>query len=219
MFEVYDSSIELLPDATLEIFVEGALNVTNGYLGDGPFDSATDMDTTGDARWMDPDRLTIYSMPTISPSAQWKLFGGSVVKGRVYAKDLQYVELRHTSAFYGNVVADEVRVLEQAAIFYDHMLDSGNGFTTAGSGVFDAFDHIVPELLALTSLDAADVQAAADALDVSVTTGDSTYDGDGVVTTLPADGDDDGTEPTPRTLRVEYEITSIGGDRSAWEDV
>ena len=215
MFEVDDSSIELLPGATLRVYVDGALSITDGYLGDGPFDPVTDLDTTGDARWMEPERLVIYSMPTISPLTQWKVNGASVVKGRLYAKDLMYLELRHTSAFYGNVVANEVRILEQAAIFYDHTLDSGNGYTIPNSGVFDEFDHIMAALLSLASLDTADVQAAADAMNVAITNGLETLDGTGASAVV--EEEPEGPGPTPRPLLVEYEITSIGGDSSAWE--
>jgi len=209
-------SIEVLPGASLTLFLDKRLTVSAAYIGDGPYNFMTDMDTSGNARWMEPDQITIYSMPTTS-NMNWHIHNGSVVKGRLYAKNLHHVELRHTSAFYGNIVANDVLMREQSAIFYDHTLDAGNGYTAPNSRIYDDFDRIVAELLALASLNTFDVQSVADAMSVVVTNGSDSYEGTGASAAV-EETERPPTEPTPRPLLVEYEITSVGGDSSAWED-
>ena len=211
---VKDASIELIDDASLTIFVRGDLDIDDGYIGNGAYDPATDRDATGGASWMDPQRIAIYSVTPEDNPWNWELHHNSVVKASIYAPDLYKITIMDDSALYGRVAVPYLNLKDRAAIFYDHGLDLGSGYTNPNSSLFDEDGHIIDSFLALVSLNSTDLSALADAGDLLIYAGGTVY-GD-----IPeAEPEGGGSDPTPRTVPVNYQVVSFGTDIAEWEAI
>ncbi len=136
-----DSAIELMPGSTLDIYVRGAMMLTDSYIGDERVDNARD--NSGNAPYMDPDRVQIYSLPP--NQNDWSLKKNSVVKASIYAPGYA-MEIADDSAVYGRVAASELTIKNQGALFYDHSLDSRNGYTNTESELYNADGTLISEL-------------------------------------------------------------------------
>ncbi|UCD75600.1 MAG: hypothetical protein JSV91_01535 [Phycisphaerales bacterium] len=207
------ASIQINDDSELTIFVRGDVDIHDGYIGDGPYDSDTDRDSSGNAEWMDPERIIVYSIPSVEET-DWVLEHNSVVKGSLYAPHPDSIEIRDDSAVYGRITGREIDVKNRGAIFYDPALDSGMGYTSPDSDLFTDDGNLLEVLAALMSLDPANLIALAEAGDLLVYAGDTIY-GD-VPIIDPGNG---GTfEPTERTVTVDYEVIAFGAAMEDWED-
>ncbi len=206
-----NSAIELMPGSTLAMYVRGAMELRDSYIGDERDDNTRD--NSGNASYMDPDRVQIYSLPPYQND--WLLRNNSVVKASIYAPGYA-MEIADDSAVYGRVAAGELRIKHQGALFYDHSLDSRNGYTTTDSELYDDDGTLISELDLLLSLNESDLQNFADAIGTDVEAdGETIISTTSTVTTTvePLPGD-----PTPRPVPVEYEIISFGTDVKAWEE-
>ena len=195
-----DAAIELKPGATLTIYVRGEFLVEDSYIGDERTDNSRD--NTGNASWMDPQRIRIFSMAPDS-GTNWELKNNSVVKASIYAPTERF-EVENDSALYGRVTAERVEVKNNGAIFYDHGLAGLGGYTDPDSPIYDSDGYLKDALGLLTSLDPEVLAALSDALGVDVLAGGTSGP------QLPG-------QPTPRPVPVEYEIVSFGTDMTEWE--
>ncbi len=206
-----NSAIELMPGSTLDMYVRGAMELRDSYIGDERVDTARD--NSGNAPYMDPDRVQIYSLPPYQND--WLLRNNSVVKASIYAPGYR-MEIADDSAVYGRVAAGELRIKHQGALFYDHSLDSRNGYTNTDSKLYDADGTLISELDLLWSLNDSDLQSFADAIGTDVEAeGETIISTTSTATTTPEPLPGD---PTPRPVPVEYEIISFGTDVKAWEE-
>ncbi len=206
-----NSAIELMPGSTLAMYVRGAMELSDSYIGDERVD--TTRDNSGNAPYMDPDRVQIYSLPPYQND--WSLEDNSVVKASIYAPGYA-MEIADDSAVYGRVAADELRIRDQGALFYDHSLDSRNGYTNTDSKLYDAGGALIAELSLLLSLNDSDLQSFADAIGTDVRGGGETIVSatampDAAAVVLPGD-------PTPRPVPVDYQIVTFGTDVKTWEE-
>jgi hypothetical protein len=191
------SAIELKdPDDSLRIYVADLLIMQNGYVGDHRTDNTRDVD--GTASWMDPERLVIYGSG--DATNMWQMNGDSVVKASIYAPQVDF-RMHDLSALYGRVAANTLEMTGGTSIYYDHTLDGGFGYSNLQSPVYDETDHILQPLQDLTSMDAANLDAAADLVGYPLECSGTTYDGSlplipPVLPPLPPD------TPTPRSVGV-----------------
>jgi len=191
-----DSSIVLENGATLTVFVKDEFQFDDSdvrALGDN-----SSRTTNGNAHWIDPTRLVVYEYS--ADSTTWKVDNDAVLKGSIYAPNKK-LELDHDSALYGQVVAKEVVVHHNSAIYYDHILDKKNGYTNKDSAIYDSDGKVKTEVKSLTSLSKSLV--------------------DGVVTLISVDDESskviNAGDPTPRTVKVSYEIVSFASNVPSWE--
>lgn len=214
-------AIELKSGARLRLYVRGgvgttAVSISDSYIGDLRSDSTRD--NTGKATWMDPQRVTLFSVQPLLGSYEWRIERNSVIKGSLYAPTCSTITMMNTSAVYGRIAATALDMRDDAALFYDACLDMRCGYTNPKSAVFDADGHILSQILTLTSLDSAMLQATADLAGVTIKsdTGTKTVSApsDLVADTPEVLGPGD---PTPRTVYVEYDLTTFGNNVSQWE--
>lgn len=205
------SFIELLPSATLTLFVFGDFDMSGNYIGELRADRLV-RDNAGGATYMDPQRIQIFDMGnTAIPT--WHLQQNTVVKGSLYGPaTLTRVEI--DSAVYGRVAADTIELVNNAAIYYDPSLNLNAGYRNASSDLFAPDATIKPAFQNLVSLNDADVDAAATSEQLLVYALDQSFDHRVSGATVPVPP---GT-PTPRPVAVRIEIQSIGMDVRPWED-
>ena len=192
-----DARIELQDGATLTAHIADAFTLQNA---DVDAVGAT-RDATGDAGWIDPARVTFFEY---NPSGMmpWRLDVGAVFKGSIYAPS-NSVELSGGSAIYGRVTAFEVTVHNGSAIYYDHGLDTRNGYIPEESPIYDDDDEVDPIIETnATSLDPVTLTLVNTLLKASR------------VSIAPVVGVND---PTPRTVDVTYEIVSMSSPTASWE--
>jgi hypothetical protein len=211
------SAIELKPGASLQMYIGGALTLTDAYIGEERGHNLRD--NSGMAPWIEPTRLQVFSIPPRSTPVDWALNNNSVLKASVYAPDLNKLEIKNDSAIYGRVASTDVYLSGNGALFYDPSMNSGRGYTEPDSMLFAADDHIETSFKTLSSLSALDLQVAANlsmAKILGVRRGQSKFvpislieDGPGVVLV---------TEPHPRPIEVEYEMVTFGWDPEKYED-
>jgi hypothetical protein len=207
------AAIILQPDATLTIFVGDDLNIKDSYIGNVSSENPL-RDNTGTASWIDPERVRIYSIPPDTDVPSWDLHGNTVTKASIYGPDVDLLQVRNTSAHYGRVAVQSILVKDDGAIFYDHILDRGGGFTNPASPLFDTDGRIKNDFLSLGSLNASVLQTLADALNIPIVIDGQTFTvdtgGETPEPTLPG-------EPTPRPVPVAYEMEDFGTDMEQWE--
>ncbi len=207
-----NSAIELQPGSTLTMFVGQDFNMDGSYVGDDRLGLNT-LDNSGYASYVNPNLITVYG--PAAPGHFTVIEGNSVFKGSIY-NPMSDIYGNDQSAIYGRIAGNNVILRNDAAVFYDHALDEYTGFANRGSQMYDEGDHSIrPEILALASLNDADLQALADSLDLVVTRTTTSLIGDGMVSLLHDAGEP--AQPTPRPLRVAAEIRSVGFDHSAIE--
>jgi Tfp pilus assembly protein PilX len=212
-FEVKDDSfIELLDGATLTVFVGDDIEIRNGYIGELRPDN--DRDHTGNAPYMDPLRIRIYSIDHAAVDTHyWLIRLNSVVKGSIYGHP---VELRvyDQSSVYGRVAVHDVRFTGNAGLFYDHALDEQQGYTNPDSLLIDgSTGDLDSAFLGLTWLDPTSLQALADATETVIHANGTSI---APTTSAPVDPPLPG-DPTPRPVLVTYELTTFGMDMGQWE--
>ena len=210
-----DASIELRAGARLSLYVGDALRLENSYIGD--FRSTALRDNTGMASPMNPDRIKLFRVPQYPDGATWELRSNSVMKASVYTPNARF-EVRDQSALYGRVAAQEVRLSEQGAIFYDPGLNRKAGYTDLESPMYEVDGTLKPAFQTLASLSTSDLQALADNADLNIRPAT-----DEVSLVKPAGAIDPvadlgaPTEPTPRPIEVVFDLASYGSDVSEWE--
>jgi hypothetical protein len=203
-----ESYLELMPNSTATIYVAHVLDVDDGFIGEQRADKSV-RDNLGTASWIDPQRIRIYS-GTVDP-VSWRLHDNSVVKASVYAPP-SALEITDESAVYGRVAVGNLAISRNGAIYYDHALDDGNGYTSASSVIYDSDGAIVDPIRSLLKLDADSLLALSEELGYTV----KALEYEIVKTEEPAPilGPSD---PTPRTVAVDYDVRSFGTDITNWE--
>jgi hypothetical protein len=212
-FEVKDgSAVELLDGATLTVFVGDDIEVRNGYIGEQRPNS--DRDHTGNAPYMDPLRIKIYSIDHAPVDTySWILKYNSVVKGSVYGRPVEF-RINGDSAVYGRVAVRDIRITSNSGLFYDHSLDEQQGYANPDSILINgSTGDLDSTFLGLTGLDPAAVQALADVTNTFIHANGTTIVPVGAVSPEPPSPG----EPTPRPVLVQYGITSFGMDMGQWE--
>lgn len=213
-------SIELKAGARLRLYVRGSgsqpVTIKDGYIGGQRADSTRD--TTGNANYIDPQRISIFSDPPSGSPGEWRIESQSVIQGSIYAPHASLIGLRNTSAVYGRIAANAVTMRDDSSVFYDSALDTRTGFTNEESPIYDSDLRMLSAFKTLTSLDTTSLQLVAD------TTGTIIKSDVGLKISLtgasitPADDEPlPVTEPTPRPVRVQYSMVSFGSSVSTWE--
>ena len=213
-------SIELKPNSMLSIYTRGSgagqyVEIKDGYIGDLRANNVRD--NTGKASYMDPQRISMFSMAP-GGAGEWRIEANSVVKGSIFSPHPAKVRLLNSSAVYGRIAAKAVEMRDTAALFYDPALDAKTGFVNTKSPIYDVNGHIIDSIKNLASLDTSTLQLLADLSTVIVK---SPTDPNAqisplagiigtVLTVLPGD-------PTPRPVHVEYRIASYGTNMQDWE--
>jgi hypothetical protein len=215
-----NSAIELGDGATLDLFVDGDVEIIDGFIGEASI-GGPDLDSSGHAPWMDPQRIHVFGSAAGTVSG-WSVSGNSVVKASLYAPSGR-VTIGDQSAVYGRLAADRVSMHEDAAVFYDHTLDSGFGYTKPDSLVFAADGSIPSSFVAIGSLAEGTLAEAAAHTDLAISAYGKTYyqgqryDGDFVPGTSDVLLPPDPAAPTPRPAVVEFEFGAFGADITGWE--
>ncbi len=193
-----NASIDLEPGATLELYAGDDVTLDTASINE--VGAGTVRDTSGEADWMDPTRFRLYEVD--SASKNWTFTDGSTIKGLIYAPNKK-IKFDKSSAIYGAVVGDEVELASGAAVYYDHTLDIGTGYTQLASPVYGNDGKI--KSLIKTTVNTLDRTVLA-VLDLLLGVGN----GSGQATVGASD-------PTPRTVKVEYEIVNFANDVPNWE--
>jgi hypothetical protein len=212
-FEVKDqSAIELLDGATLTVFIGDDIEIRNGYIGEQRPDDVRD--PTGNAPYMDPLRIKIYSIDHTSVDTYlWIIRLNSVVKASIYGRPVE-LRINDDSAVYGRVAVRDVRFTGTSGLFYDHSIDEHQGYSNPDSLLINgSTGNLDSTFLGLTSLDPGAIQAMADATDTYIHANGTTSV---PITAAPIDPPGPG-DPTPRPVPVEYAITTFGMDMGQWE--
>jgi hypothetical protein len=164
---------------------------------------------------IDPDLLTSLLSLLLPPARpSWTISANSAVKASIYAPDPERITITDTSALYGRVVANRLRLLGDAAIFYDPALDTRGGYTSAESALYDAGGAVRAPFRSMPTLNVADAQAAADATQLNVRARGARL---APATTPPPDVISP-FDPTPRPIRIDLAITSFGQAVHEWEN-
>lgn len=217
-----DGSIELKgANSSLSLYVRGtsgsaAVEIRDGYVGE--LRTTSERDNSGSAAWMNPQRISIFSVPPSGAACTWVVRGNSVLKGSVYCPDAVSVTVEEQSAVYGRLAAKSVVLADDAAVFYDHSLDRRRGYTNPSSYLYDTDGSIKSAYRTLTSLDASLLQSLAlstDAVVLGVTYNQANYQPAIAVGGGGAAGADD---PTPRPVPIEFEIVAFSNNVRDWEE-
>jgi hypothetical protein len=213
-----NARIVLTEDSTLTAFVFGNMTMRDTFIGR---ESTMIRDASGDAEYVDPQTVRIFSIAErtnqdggteAAGSRTWNLDEGTIIVGTLYAPNVE-LHLRSESAVYGNLVAQTLSMEDESAIFYDQALDLGYGFTNALSPIFNADGTINTSVLNLSDLSAHNLAALAAALGGMVVSNGGSYG------TVPAGTPDDADShaSTPRLTMVDFDQTSFGTATSTWE--
>jgi hypothetical protein len=209
-------AIELRNGASLVMYLGGPsgsrLDISDGYIGN--LRSNTVRDASGASPYMDPERVEIYSMPASAPGT-WMISNNSVIKGSVYAPDVNVFQMTGQSAIYGRLATQNIQMGNDAAVFYDPSLNAHVGYTALDGSMYQADGRLKPEFRNIASLDAGLLQSLADTGNVVVR---------GLLGLLikptgytPTRTDPGPTEPTPRPVKIEHTVRTIGVAVASWE--
>jgi len=206
-----NSFIELRDGATLTMYIGGAFRLDDAYVGDERADKSV-RDASGGEGYMNPERIRIFGG---SSAESWDTKDITVVKGNVYAPNAS-MKLTDTSALYGRIAANDLFMDKNAAVFYDHALNTGGGFTDPDSELYNSDGTLKTDVASLSTLSDAELAALASALgeDVKGLLG-GLFDGGGG-----GGGGGDPiapTDPTPRPLEVVASFDTRGQDPQTWE--
>ncbi len=143
------STIEVLDGATLEIYVGGNIEITEGAIG---FDELVVWDADRDPKdsvveYRNPSDIKIYNLNGNS-GGQWLIRNRSFVCAQLYGP-VNTVDIESQSALFGNVVCDEFRIESGSYLHYDPALDERMGYTNANSMCYatdGSFDESIASL-------------------------------------------------------------------------
>lgn len=151
------STIELGANTTLRIFLGGTMSIDDSVVGlpvsvcQSGRDARNGLDT-----YYDPQRCTIYRITSINSvdlnlldlddaaawvwsdttSKSWMINNSAFVCARVYGHSKADISLNSQAAVFGNVVGRTISMGTEAAVYYDHVLDKGNGYTNPQSRLY-----------------------------------------------------------------------------------
>jgi len=153
------STIELGANATMRIFLGGTMSIDDSVVG-MPVSETLDSRDARDpiANYYDPQRCIIYRITSIdsldlnlldlddaalwlwsdTASKSWMINNKAAVCARIYGHAKADLSLNTRAAVYGNVVGRSVSIAGESAVYYDHALDRGTGYTNPDSRLFAA---------------------------------------------------------------------------------
>ena len=217
--EVDAASIELRPGARLRLHVRGAnnpaLRLRDAYIGELRSNSVRD--NTGRAPWIDPQLVTLFSESASGGPFEWRIEDNTVVKGTIYAPHISTLRIGETSAIYGRTACSAMEMSGDAAVFYDHSLDLRCGYTNIDSKIYDEDGRIKNAFLSMTSLDSLLLQLVADTTNTIVKTDTGLRVTLSSINLVPTTETTPVNEPTPRPVRVEYDVAAFGNNIQNWE--
>lgn len=206
------AAIELEPGASLVIHAGDHVTIDESYVGNvRTGDEAGVRDTSGGAPWMDARRIRIYG--EAGDARNVTISNDSVVKASLYAPGWD-VTLEQASALYGRLAAARIEVRDDAAVFYDPRLDTGQGFTNFDCALYKEDGFLQECVQSLASLDDAAVSAVATGLGTTVEAAGSILGSivGKVVEVVPLGA------PTPRPVSVQAAVRQFGADAEVWEE-
>jgi hypothetical protein len=118
---------------------------------------------------------------------------------------------------YGRIAASQVSICSNGAVFYDHSLDSGAGYTNPGSKLYDDDGRIRAEVNALPSLNDSDLTNLSDVLEAPVSAVGRLIGAGALALGGGAKVQGDQAASTPRTVPVEFGMVSVGNNVFAME--
>jgi hypothetical protein len=206
-----------LKTGSLQLYVVGdaSVEIRDSFIGEL---RASDVrDNSGNAAWLNPQRICIFSQQPSGQAGDWIIRGNSVVKASIYAPDAAKLSIQEQSAVYGRVAARSVELLNDGAVFYDHALDGRKGYTNLDSPLYDDDGSLLTQFRTVTSLDPTILQSLATVTQTAVmgvTYNSSNYAPPAGATTITAV---DESEPTPRPVSVDMRLVSFANDVRSWE--
>lgn len=151
------STIELGAGATLRIFLGGTMSIDDSVVGLPVSVCQSSRDARDGLRtYSDPQRCIIYRITSINSvdlnlldlddaaswlwsdttSKSWMINNAAFVCARIYGHAKADISLNGRSAVFGNVVGRTVTFGTESAVYYDHALDRGNGYTNPQSRLY-----------------------------------------------------------------------------------
>ncbi len=151
------STIELGAGATLRIFLGGTMSIDDSVVGLPVSVTQSTRDArSGLSTYFDPQRCTIYRITSINSvdlnlldlddaaawiwsdatSKSWMINNKSYICARVYGHSKADISLNSRAAVFGNVVGRTISMSTEGAVYYDHVLDRGNGYTSPQSRLY-----------------------------------------------------------------------------------
>ncbi|GEM_PF-2268800 len=170
----YGGALCLGPDASLTLWIGGTMSIDDSVIG-LPVrwrDAARDARKGAD-EYFDPGLCTVYRINAINSIdltpldadnatawtwsdntiKSWIISTNSYVCARIYGHAKVSFSLDNRSAVFGNIVANNIVVANESAIYYDHSLDVNLGYTNPDSALYAAPLDLRDDIrLALTDL-------------------------------------------------------------------
>jgi fibro-slime domain-containing protein len=161
-----DSRLQVAAGGALTIVSNGDVTVTDSYIGAEIAAGAQRPDANGNASYagIGASRVTIYAQP--EPASAVLVNDGSVVMGEIYAP-LAPVAVNDGGALYGRVLGGSIAI-EDGNLFYDPALDTGRGWRTAQSGVYEAPNDVRDAVNSVAALNDESLAAFALATGIAV---------------------------------------------------
>ncbi len=153
------STIELGTGATMRIFLGGTMSIEDSVIGMPSSETATSRDARQPIQnYYSPQACTIYRITTINSvdlnlldlddaaswvwsdaaAKSWIIANKAAICARIYGRGGADISLNSRAAVYGNVVGRSVIIGTEAAVYYDHTLDLGIGYTNPDSRLYAA---------------------------------------------------------------------------------
>lgn len=208
------SAIEVTPGSRLEMFVRGGFLASDSYVGEQRADSLLRVDGSA-PKTSSLEKVMMWGIaPALNTTAKpWYVDGQSVVMGSLYNPYAEF-QIRNNAALYGRVAAKAIRVTSNATIFYDPALNTQEGFATLTSPIYDESGRMRTGFSSLSSLSSTNLTL------LSATTGTALSTADRLIGSLldPGPTAVPVSQPTPRTVPVEFTLQSFGSETSPWEE-
>jgi hypothetical protein len=175
-----NARIVLHPGARLRLFVAGDIDGQRVYIGElGGDTSGPNSDGLG---YTNVHRVQLYSIADEDgdDDPAWTFTDQSLIKATIYAPHAEF-ELNN-SRMCGRVAARTITLRSGSRLYYDHALDRRAGYTNEHSPLYNDAGRVKPAVLALASLNNADLEALAEAENIQVTSDTRTYKSSSLVT-------------------------------------
>lgn len=206
-----NSFIEIMPGASLHVYVQGDVRLDEAYIGHERSDQSV-RDRSGEATWFDPERIQLTGFSSFDTN--WDIEDTSVVQGSIYAPRAR-VLVRDNAAVYGRIAAREIHIRGNSSLFFDHTLDYFAGYTNSNSLMYDSDGHIYESFRDMATIDNTLLSDVADNVGLQFRTfseriGTSNSMFQSQINPLSSD-------PTPRPIVVDTQLFSVGMQPRNWE--
>ena len=144
-----DSTIDLLPGASLDATVNGGAAIHDAVIGE-----------TG--TWQDPRRIAFSSSSDEGHAQEWRIGGRSIITGCLDDRSIDVI-LEDDTVVQGRIAANSITMNDSTCLLYDHGMSEGLGQPRAASylsrlksrmgrfqGIFESLpDDFVDDLMEL----------------------------------------------------------------------